>query len=324
MHKVAVLALQGVVNFDLAIPCEVFGRARQANGAAVYDILLCGEAQTVKAGWLDLVLPWGLERLADADTVIVPGVHRPIGPPSAEVLRALRAAAGRGARLASICSGAFVLAAAGLLDGLRATTHWLATAQLAGSYPKVRVEPNVLFVDNGQVLCSAGAAAGLDLCLHMVRRDCGAAVAADVAKLSVMPLERAGGQAQFIVHQPPSTRASLQPLIEWMGERCHQPLTLEDVAAQAHLSVRTLSRRFKEQTGTTPLQWLLLARIRRAQALLEQTALSVEEISAQAGFSSAGALRQRFSAVMGTSPSGYRRAFGYGGSDGGEGSPRLS
>jgi transcriptional regulator GlxA family with amidase domain len=227
------------------------------------------------------------------------------------VLDALRRAAEAGTRIASICAGAFTLAAAGLLDGRRATTHWVATALLAARYPAVDVDPDVLYVDDGRVLTSAGAAAGLDLCLHMIRCDHGSTVAADAARLSVMALEREGGQAQFIVSErPPTPRGSvLEPLLAWMEDNSGRDLTLEEIAAHAGMSTRTLNRRFREQTGTTPLQWLHRARIRRAQHLLETTTHPVDRIAAQVGFGSPTAFRDRFKRVAGTSPNAYRRAF---------------
>jgi transcriptional regulator GlxA family with amidase domain len=310
MHSVAIVVFDGVVPFDLATPCEVFGRARLGDGRAAYRVRVCSAGAEVDAGAFRLRSRWGLGALRSADTVIVPGVNdlaRPIAP---AVVRALRAAAARGARLASICSGAFVLAATGLLDGRRATTHWLAADELQRRHPAIEVDPDVLYVDGGCVLTSAGAAAGLDLCLHMVRCDHGAAVAADAARLSVMPLERAGGQAQFIVHAPAvPDGASLEPVQRWLTAELHRPLTLAAIARRAAMSPRTLHRRFREQTGTTPLQWLLRARVRRAQQLLETTAQPVEQIAARAGFGSAGALRERFVRVVGTSPQAYRRAF---------------
>jgi transcriptional regulator GlxA family with amidase domain len=205
-----------------------------------------------------------------------------------------------------------VLAASGLLDGLRATTHWLAAPALAARYPQVHVDASVLFVDNGKVLTSAGAAAGLDLCLHLVRRDHGAAAAADAARLAVMPLERDGGQAQFITHAPPSSGASLEPLLTWLTRNIKRPVDLEEMARQAATSSRTLSRRFREQTGTTPLQWLLTARVRRAQSLLETTDLSIEQIATEAGFAAAATFRDRFFRIVGLSPTAYRKAFGAG------------
>jgi transcriptional regulator GlxA family with amidase domain len=311
MYVVAIIAMHGVVPFDLATPCEVLGRVRVPGIHDAYQIRVCGEALSVKAGAFDIRVQWDLRHLAGAHTVIVPGVANPTMPIADEVLSALRAAAADGARIASICTGAFVLAAAGLLDGLRATTHWLAAPELACRYPAVRVDPNVLFVDNGQILTSAGAAAGLDLCLHLVRRDYGAAVAANAARLSVMPLEREGGQAQFIMHEPPASGATLGPLLRWLEQHLHCPLALEEIARQAAMSTRTLNRRFREQTGTTPLQWVLAARIRRAQQLLETTALSIEQVASAVGFESAMTFRDRFRRLVGTNPQAYRRSFGH-------------
>jgi transcriptional regulator GlxA family with amidase domain len=310
MHVVSIVALDGVVPFDLATPCEVFGRTRLPNGKAAYEVRVCAAAKEVDAGGFGLRVRWGLQAVAQADTVILPGVSdlSLAIPPS--VVRAVREAAANGARVASICSGAFVLAATGLLDGRRATTHWLATAELARRYPSVHVDPDVLYVDSGKVLTSAGAAAGLDLCLHMVRRDYGAGVAADAARLSVMPLERAGGQSQFIIHEPPAPEgASLEPVQRWLEQNLHREVRLEDIARRAAMSVRTLNRRFREQTGTTPLQWLHRARTRRAQHLLETTAQPIEHIATRAGFGSATTFRDRFHRVVGTSPQAYRRAF---------------
>jgi len=310
MHVVAVLALHGVVPFDLAIPCEVFGRAFRPGANAAYEVRVCGEAGTVRSGHFDLRAPWRLDSLADATTVIVPGIADVSVPVPDGVIAALRTAAERGARIASICSGAFVLAAAGLLDGLRATTHWRAAPALAARYPRVRVDANVLFVDHGRILTSAGAAAGLDLCLHMLRQDHGAAAAAEAARLAVVPLERHGGQAQFITHPPPSSSASLAPLLQWLQENLHRPVSLEEMACQAAASPRTFSRRFRQQTGTTPVQWLLTARVRRAQSLLETTDLAIERVATQSGFESAPTFRDRFHRTVGLSPSAYRKAFG--------------
>jgi transcriptional regulator GlxA family with amidase domain len=310
MHVVVIVALEGVVPFDLSVPCEVFGRTRLADGRAPYEVRICAENREVSAGPFRLRTPFGLGALARADTIFLPGISDVAMPVPEAVIRAVRAAAKRGARVASICSGAFVLAATGLLDGRRATTHWLAADELARRHPSIEVDPNVLFVDHGKILTSAGAAAGLDLCLHLVRRDHGAAVAADAARLSVMPLERSGGQAQFITHEPPAPEgASLEPVQRWLEKNLDQEVTLQDIARKAAMSVRTLNRRFHEQTGTTPLQWLLRARARRAQHLLETTSQSIERIAARAGFGSAAAFRDRFHRVVGTSPQAYRRAF---------------
>ncbi|GAA1550253.1 GlxA family transcriptional regulator [Kribbella lupini] len=311
MHTVAVLALDDVIPFDLATPIEVFSWARLPDGRAAYEVKVCGPALSVSAGVFALQPPYGLEALAAADTIVLPGCRDLDRPIPAPVVDALREAAAQGTRIASICVGAFVFAATGLLDGHRATTHWYAADLLAERHPAIEVDPNVLYVDNGQFLTSAGAAAGLDLCLYVVRRDYGSAVAADAARTAVMPLEREGGQAQFIVHdQPPTPRGSeLEPLLRWMEEHCARDLSLDAIATQAGMSTRTLNRRFREQTGTTPLQWLLRTRIRRAQALLEATSQPVDRIAGRVGFGSPTAFRERFKRVVGTNPHAYRAAF---------------
>jgi transcriptional regulator GlxA family with amidase domain len=228
-------------------------------------------------------------------------------------LRGIRRAAERRARVASICTGAFVLAATGVLDGLRATTHWLAAAELARRHPSLDLDANVLYVDNGRVLTSAGAAAGFDLCIHMVRRDLGAEAAASVARLAVMPLERAGGQAQFIEHAPPAEApGAMSPLLAWMEQNLSRDLPLPVIARRAAMSTRTLSRRFREQVGTTPAAWLAYARVRFAQRLLETTDMPVEQVASEAGFGSAAVMRTHFGVVVGTSPLAYRRAFSTG------------
>lgn len=315
MHVVAVVALDGVVPFDLSTPCEVFGRVRLPDGRPGYQIRVCGVAREVDAGPFTIRAPHGLDELARADTIILPGIADLTVPVPGELVKAVREAAAGGTRVASICTGAFLLAATGLLDGLRATTHWLAAAELARRHPAIDVDPDVLYVDNGQLLTSAGAAAGLDLCLHLVRLDHGSAVAADTARCAVMPLERDGGQSQFIVHAPPAPDgSSLEPLLRWLEGQLHHTLTLDDLARRAAMSSRTLSRRFREQTGTTPLQWLLRSRVRRAQHLLETTGHSVEAIAGKVGFGSATTLREHFHKIVTTSPQAYRRAFRVSGS----------
>jgi transcriptional regulator GlxA family with amidase domain len=308
-HKVAVLAFHGVVPFDLSTPCEVFGRARVRTGQRPYEIMVCGPSRRIRAEAFDLHVKHDLRPLVKAETVVVPGMTDVNAPIPQVIVEALIEAAERGARIASICSGAFVLAATGLLDGKKATTHWLAASLLAARYPRIEVDPNVLFVDNGKLLTSAGAAAGMDLCLHLIRKDHGAAVAADAARLSVMPLERAGGQAQFIVHQPPESPSGLQSLLEWIERRLDRVLTLEAMAEQAKVSIRTLTRRFQEQLGVSPLQWILQARVRRAQHVLETTDLSIERVAAGSGFNSSTSLREHFARVVGTSPRAYRDSF---------------
>ena len=310
MHKVAILALNHVVPFDLSIPSEVFGRARLPDGKLAYDVRVYGTSRTLRAEAFDIRVKHLLEDLRSADTIIVPGITDVDSQLPESVSRKLRQAAKRGTRIASICSGAFVLAEAGLLDGHKATTHWLGAAELARRYPLIEVDANVLYVDSGKILTSAGAAAGFDLCLHMVRSDFGAGVAAEVARLSVMPLERAGGQSQFIVHALPSTEgASIEPLLNWLNKNSHKPLTLDQIAEHGAVSLRTLNRKFQEQTGTTPLQWLIHARVRKSQAYLESTSQPVEFIADKVGFGSATSLREHFRRVVGTSPQAYRRSF---------------
>ncbi|MEU9733038.1 helix-turn-helix domain-containing protein [Streptomyces sp. NPDC048002] len=312
MHTVAILVLDDVVPFDMAAPMQVFDWTLLPDGRRAYRVRLCAERPEVRAdGGFTLRVERGLDALADADTIIVPGRAEGAPAPSAEVLAALRRAAESGTRIASVCVGAFVLAEAGLLDGLRATTHWVAAEALARAHPRVRVEPDVLYVDNGRILTSAGAAAALDMCLHMIRRDHGSAVAANAARMSVMPLEREGGQAQFIVHRhPPVPRGStLEPVLEWIEDHLAEEVTLAAMAARSGMSERTFGRRFREQTGTTPLQWLLRARVRRAQYLLENSDHPVERIAQQAGFGSPTAFRERFRRTVGTTPYAYRAAF---------------
>jgi transcriptional regulator GlxA family with amidase domain len=309
-HRIVVLAYEGVVLGDLATPLEIFGRVRDAEGRPCYEVRVCGAAEEVETEYLRLSVPWRLASVARADTVIVPGIDQleRIIPPA--IFRALRSASARGARIASICTGAFVLARAGLLDGLSATTHWRAAGELARRYPRTHVDPDVLYVDNGNVLTSAGAAAGLDLCLYLVRRDHGASVAAHVARAAVMPLERTGGQAQFIEFKPPEANGSMRSLLVWMERNLKESLSLSTIARHARMSTRTLSRHFAEQVGLTPAQWVAKARVRRAQLLLETTPLSIERIAPEAGFQSASVLREHFKSSVGVSPVAWRRSFG--------------
>jgi transcriptional regulator GlxA family with amidase domain len=309
-HLVAVVAFDGVVLGDLTTPCEVFARVRDQQGRRPYDVRVCSQERRVTSSHLDLQVRSRLSILNRAHTVIVPGIDDLDREVPSELLRSLRRAVARGARVASICTGAFVLARTGALDKLSATTHWLVAGELARRHPAVAVTPDVLYVDNGQILTSAGAAAGLDLCLHLVRRDLGAAAAAQVARVAVMPLERAGGQAQFIVHDTPTAaHGSLGTLLSWIDQNLERDLSLPALARRAAMSSRTLSRRFREQVGTTPMRWVAAARVRWAQRLLETADLSVEDVAAKAGFGSAAMLREHFGEVVGTSPLAYRKAF---------------
>jgi transcriptional regulator GlxA family with amidase domain len=309
-RRVAVVAFDGVVLGDLATPCEIFARARDAQGRPLYEVRVCGTAPQVRTEHVTLGVPWRLSSLARAHTVIVPGVDdldRSIPRP---LLAALRRAAKHGKRVASICSGAFILAATGVLDGLPATTHWRSAAELSRRHPAIDVDPDVLYVDNGNLLTSAGAAAGLDLCLHLVRRDFGAEVAAGVARAAVVPLERSGGQAQFIVHPPPEPDGTtLSEILTWLERHLRRDLSLATIARRAAMSTRTLSRRFRAEVGITPAAWVARARVRRAQQLLETTDLSVERLAGEVGFASSTVLREHFARAVGTSPQSYRRVF---------------
>ncbi|GLF96040.1 GlxA family transcriptional regulator [Streptomyces yaizuensis] len=316
MTVVAVLALDGVVPFELSVPGQVFGVANEAAGYEHYRLRICAPGRRVATadglGRFRLETEWDLDGVLDADTVVIPGHAASLDERQpAAVVEALRAAAGRGARLASVCVGAFTLAATGLLDGHRATTHWLYAAELARRHPAVEVDRDSLYIDNGPVITSAGVAAALDLCLHLVRRDLGAAPAASTARMTVMPLHRDGGQSQYIEHPDPEAGpgSTLQPTLRWMEARLRHELTLGDIAHHAAMSIRSLNRHFRAQTGTTPLQWLLRARVHRAQQLLETTAIPVERIAGETGFGSPSTFRQHFTRHTGVSPQAYRAAF---------------
>ena len=295
-----------VVAFDLAIPAQIFGRE-----VDLYDWAVCApEAGPVATeNGFDVLVPHGLDALAEAETIVVPGIGDRAWPLPPEPVEALRAAAEGGARVASICTGAFVLAAAGLLDGRRATTHWRYAPLLTREFPAVEVDPDVLYVDEGDVLTSAGVAAGIDLCLHMVRKDHGAEVANRIARRIVVAAHRDGGQAQFVERPLPASDGGLAPTRAWMEERLDQPLTVDEMACHAACSPRSFARRFRAETGTTPLQWLIGRRVAEAQRLLEGSELPVEQVASQSGFGTAAALRQHFGRALSTSPTAYRRAF---------------
>nr|WP_090341511.1 helix-turn-helix domain-containing protein [Mycolicibacterium malmesburyense]CRL71472.1 transcriptional regulator [Mycolicibacterium malmesburyense] len=314
MHTVAVVALPDTIAFDLGTAVEVFGRVRLPSGKAGYRVIVCATAPSVTAGPFTIASDHGVDELRHADTVVVPGCNDLDTPPPGALVDALRSAHRRGARVASICTGAFTLAEAGLLDGRRATTHWVAADMFRARYPDVHLDPDVLYVDEGDILTSAGASAGLDLCLHMVALDHGSAVAADAARMAVAPLHRSGGQAQFIVRNRPTAnniaeQTTLDGLLAWVERNAHRDLTLNDLAAQAALSVRTLNRRFQAETGRTPMQWLTGVRIRHAQQLLESTAHGVERIGREVGFTSAANFREQFRRLTGVSPQSYRNTF---------------
>jgi AraC family transcriptional activator FtrA len=309
-HQVIALVSSGQPAFELACAAEVFGVVRPALEPR-YEFGVCAEIPgpvTTTAGY-SIHVADGIDALRRADTVVVPG--RPADEPVTPAVReAVCAAHQRGARVVAICSGAFLLAELGLLDGRRATTHWRMADELALRHPSVQVAPDVLYVDHGDVATSAGSAAGIDLCLHLVRSDFGAAYAAQVARHMVMPPHREGGQLQYAVK--PTTRrsnASLAPVLAWASERLDQRLSADALASRVGVSVRTLNRRFAAEVGVSPTQWLLSQRIALACQLLETTHLSVEAIATRAGLSSAANLRRRFQRLVGTTPGAYRRTF---------------
>jgi transcriptional regulator GlxA family with amidase domain len=313
MHTVAVVAFDDISVFEMAVACEVFGIDRSDMGLPNYRLIVCGLEPgplRTKAGFT-MRPAKSLRALERADTIIVPAWRDVEEPPPARLLSSLRRAHARGARIASLCSGAFVLAAAGLLDGRRATTHWMYAAKLAERYPKVLLDPAVLYVEDGNVYTSAGTAAGIDLCLHLVRNDHGAEVANMFARRMVVAPHRDGGQAQYL-QRPMRVDAdddAIARTMEWALGHLEDPLTVEDLAHRAGLPPRTYARRFRSSTGTTPYAWLLHQRVLLAQRLLETTDHSVERIAQECGFGSPATLRFHFERAVRVPPLLYRRAF---------------
>ncbi|MQA76077.1 MAG: helix-turn-helix domain-containing protein [Solirubrobacterales bacterium] len=309
-HRVVALCLGRVVAFDLSIAAEVFSRAADG-GRSRYEFEACapvaGRVASTTGFRIDGVA--GLGALERADTVVVPGYRPVAAPPPARALAALRSVVERGGRAISICTGAFALAHAGLLDGRRATTHWSSAGRLAEMFPAVTVVPDALYVDEGRVLTSAGLSAGIDLCLHVVRRDHGEAVGASVARAMVAPPHRDGGQAQFIDRPLSEGDGSLAEVRAWALEHLREPLDVATLAARAAVSPRTFARRFVAETGTSPLKWLHSQRVLEARRLLERTDVPIERVAAGAGFGSAPSLRQHFRRATATTPTAYRRAF---------------
>jgi AraC family transcriptional regulator, transcriptional activator FtrA len=309
MHTVALAVTDGTPLFELAAACEVFGIDREL-ASPWYSFAVCGDKEAKVGGWLSADIRHGLDALASADTVIVPSCADPAAPTPAALVAAVRAAHDAGARVASLCTGAFALAEAGLLDGRRATTHWAHTDLMRERYPAVRVDPDVLYVDEGDVLTSAGRAAGMDLCLHLVRLDHGTAVANALARSLVVAPHRPGGQAQFISAPVAYGRDhALAGVMPWALARLDQPTTVPDLARQAQMSPRTLGRHFRAVTGMSPLRWLHAQRIRYAQELLETSGLSVEQVAARTGMGTATTLRRHFHQQLGVPPEAYRRTF---------------
>jgi transcriptional regulator GlxA family with amidase domain len=315
-RTVATVICHGVAPFEMAVPCEVFGIDRSELGVPWYRHMICAaEDPPIRSSQgFTIDTPYGLDEIVKADTIVVPAwsaAELDDGAPPA-LLDALRAAHRRGARILSVCSGAFALAAAGLLDGRRATTHWMHAEALAARYPEIDVDPDVLYVDEGDVMTSAGTAAGIDLCLHVVRLDFGAEIANAVARRMVVPPHREGGQAQFVeapmtAGEPGSDRFAAT--LEYMLEHLDEPLSVEGMADRAAMSPRTFARRFRATTGTTPGQWLVRQRVLFAQRLLETTDDPVELIALRCGFGTAAGLRMHFRRVLDTSPLVYRRTF---------------
>jgi transcriptional regulator GlxA family with amidase domain len=308
-YKIAIVAFDGMVAADLTTPYELFEHVELDSGLKAYESYVCARDPVVKTQGFDLHVKWGLDQLDDAYTLIVPGLVDPNANIPDELCVAIRQAYLSGTRIVSICTGAFVLAASGILDGQEVTTHWKAASLFSSLYPHIALFPNVLYTDNGQICTSAGAAAGIDLCLHLIRKDFGVAVAANSARTAVVPLERSGGQAQYIV-QPISTLSiGLSPILQWIEEHLDQEITLNKMANIASISLRTLNRRFQEQLHMSPLQWVIQARLKRAQCLLESTDQSIEAIAGNVGFGSSASLREHFVKNFGNSPSGYRYVF---------------
>lgn len=311
---VAVLVYDGLATFEYGIAAEIFGLPRPEMGEDWYRMVTCAieEGPLRAAGGIFISANATLDALDEAGTIVVPGWKTHKAPPEALVL-ALQRASARGARIVSICSGAFALAGAGLLDGRSATTHWRYADAFKSAFPNVTLVPEVLYVDEGNVLTSAGSAAGIDLLLHIVRRDFGADAANSVARRLVMPAHRDGGQAQFIERPVPKRpNGRLTFLLDSMRARLNQTMTVSDLAAQAAMSERTFLRRFKEMTGLTPAAWLLEERLTAAKQMLEGPALPVEEIAVTAGFGSAATMRMHFRKSVGIGPTEYRRRFGTG------------
>lgn len=311
LHRVVALVSPPQSPFELGCAAEVFGTA-QSGVPTRYSFRTCAErpGPVPTSVGFSMLVDAGLEALREADTVIIPGWLSDGSPVPQGVVEELRAAHRRGARIAAICTGAFVLAQTGLLAGRRATTHWRYTGLLAAAFPEVEVDADVLYIDHGDVATSAGTGAGIDLCLHLVRSDHGAAYAAQVARNMVLPPRREGSQLQYAAQAVPARAdESLAPLLEWAASRLDSPLTLTRLAEHAGMSSRTLARRFQEQLGTSPGQWLLSQRIDAARVLLEQTDLPIESIATRVGLAAAVNLRRHFRAHLGTTPAAYRRTF---------------
>ena len=311
MHRVVALCLDGLVAFDLTAPAQAFGLAARASGEPLYAFSTCSidGAPVRSTSGFGVSPEAGLGALRGADTIVVPAHAATLDPPPEPALAALRTAAAGGARVLSVCTGAFVLAHAGLLDGRRATTHWGWAAELARRFPAIAVDPAALYVDEGAVMTSAGLSAGIDLSLHVIRKDFGVAAGERVARHMVAAPHREGGQAQFAKRPPEARGGSLEPTRRWAAERLDEPLGVAAMARHAGLSPRTFARRFRRESGTTPLQWLLARRVLEARRLLEESDLPVEAVAWRCGFGTAASLREHFRRATETTPTAYRRSF---------------
>jgi AraC family transcriptional regulator, transcriptional activator FtrA len=313
-HLVAVIAYDGLCTFEFGCVVEIFALERPELQVDWYRVAVCAEgSRSVRAaGGVTVAVPHSLSILDRADTIVIPGWSDPDRAPSEALLRRIRAAHRRGARIASVCSGVFVLAAAGLLDGKSAATHWRYTQQLQRRFPAIQVQPDALYVDEGSIITSAGSAAGLDMMLHLVRKDHGARIANSVAQRLVVPLHRTGDQAQFIARPvPPDEAARLSRVIEWARNHLTKAHTLATLAKAAHMSERTLHRQFRESLGIAPMQWLIRERVHAARELLETTLRPVQRVAASVGFTSEESFRRHFRLTTGISPLAYRRQFNH-------------
>jgi len=312
IRTVAAVVSHGLAPFEFGVVCEVFGLDRSDQGVPTFDFRVCGPEAGVAVRTsvgAQIVPEHGLDAVDDADLVVVPAIRIGTHYPE-ELLDALRRASARGATMLSVCSGVFVLAAAGVIDGRRVTTHWMHADELRRRHPSLDIDPDVLFVDDGDLVTSAGTAAGIDACLHLVRRELGSRVANVIARRMVVPPQREGGQRQFVQRPVPAAEEdSFAELLDWMTEHLEEPLTVRDLARRAHTSERTFARTFVAQTGTTPLAWLTAQRVAHAQTLLEETRLDLEDLARRCGFGSAALLRHHFRRSVGVTPTEYRTTF---------------
>lgn len=312
LRTVAAVVADGLAPFEFGVVCEVFGLDRTDDGVPLVDFRVCGPVAGVPVRTsmgASLIPDHGLDALEDADLIAIPALLIRDEYPQ-EIIDALRAAHARGAVLLSVCSGSFLLAEAVLVDGRRITTHWRHADELTARFPQVEVDPDVLFVDDGDIITSAGTAAGIDACLHIVRKEFGSAAANAIARRMVVPPQRDGGQRQYIDRPVPQCEEqSIREVLAWMDEHLDEPQTVEDLARRAHLSTRTFARTFVAETGTTPMQWLATQRVQHARTLLEESGLDLEEIARLSGFGSAALLRHHFRRAVGVPPTDYRQTF---------------